>query len=271
MKRPEVAAVLSVYNRPPLVLRQTLTALVHSIRELDRLALVVLDDGSDDTHRQRYAPMRRELESRIRVEWIETSTLALRPRTYHIGGHNNPALVTNLAIEAAIQMRPHRILLLSSDVMLVGDALPMALAHPSDRIVVGRTFDFPSQTLFCSSERIWPMCWFVLADATAIWKTPFDETYLDGMAFEDNDFMGRLLLQTGRMAIDDRIVCLHQSHAQTAYSDGWVCFQRSEEYTRSKWGGIPFRTRDTSLAFRIERTAWGAELCEPAAPHLIRP
>lgn len=263
----EIVAILSVYNRQPIVLHRTLMALVNQ-KDKVRLGLVIVDDGSDEEFRFSYRRMRDELKTLFPLVWLETSTLKERPETYHINGHNNPAYCTNLAIEEAAKMGAERLLLLSSDIVLDQNSLSFALKHSPDEVVVGQTMDSNSHTIFCRSDRIWPMCWFVLAGTGHIAQTKFDEEYLKGMAFEDNDFMGRMLLRTERMVIDDTILCLHQTHAPTAYSDHLQGFQVSEEYTKKKWGGVPFRPNDSSLTFNVVLEERAAVLTNPNAPHL---
>jgi len=264
--KPTTAVILSVYNRPASVLVQTLAALFDS-RDHEGFRVVVVDDGSGAKHRSEYRKIRRALDSEL--VWIETSTLAARPETYHIGGHNNPAYCTNLAIDAARKLRLPRMLLLSSDVILEPHAIARAQSNHSHSIVLGRVVDSFTRSVYCASDKIWPMCWFVLADSAAIDHTRFDEMYLRGMAFEDNDFMARMFLLQGSIRIDDSIQCIHQSHPQTAYSDRLHGFKISEAYTRQKWGGIPFRPGDDCLTYSIEREREGvAHLSNPKAKPL---
>ena len=86
-------------------------------------------------------------------------------------------------------------------------------------------------------QRVVPLGWFY---ATARKNLPgWDEEYLRGMAFEDNDVMARLGMST-RVVIDLTTIGWHQSHPQQAYSDEWEGFRRNKKYTHEKWGGVPF-------------------------------
>lgn len=240
MVRAETIVILTVFNRDPVMLQRTFEGLALAAVGLS-VGAVVVDDGSDDEHRAAYAESRKFLSECIPVEWIETSTIEARPWTYHIGGHNNPAYANNIAIARARELGPDRLLMLSSDTIIERDALRVALGYGLDSIVCGRTVDEDSGEVYCSSEHPWPWCWFVLADARAYADVPFDEEYLRGMGFEDIDFMARLFLRVGKIVIDDRIRCTHQSHFRTAYSDGRKGERRSRIYTHGKWvGGIPF-------------------------------
>lgn len=263
---PDIAVILTVYNRPLDVLKRTLATLLLPSRA--KLQLVVVDDGSDEEHRAAYAPLREELCQKLGAQWRETSTIEKRPETYHIDGHNNPAYVNNVAIDMAALSGARRTLFLSSDTMVGDGAIDRAFSHPEDTVVIARTVDSLRGTVFCQSSQVWPMCWFVLAPTSSAVRVRFDEEYLKGMAFEDNDFQGRLFLDVGRMVVDDSVGCLHQAHLPIAYSDGWRGFRRSETYTRKKWGGIPFRPRDGCLTYYLEKRQGVAVLTEPSAPKL---
>lgn len=267
MRSESLAVVLTLHNRPANVLERTLDGLLGPDIG-DTLSLVVVDDGSDAEHRQGYQPLRKRIEeAEIPCEWIEHSTLEHRPETYHIDGHNNPAYVNNVALQAIAAMQAPRCLLLSSDVVLAPQALETALIWPRETIVSAQIVDSARGAVLNSSRRPWPMCWFVLCDTEAICEVGFDEEYLKGMAFEDNDFMGRLFLRQGHLAIDDAVLGVHQAHPQTAYSDKGVGFRRSEQYTREKWGGVPFRG-DTSLTFELHAYRGRANLRQPEATSL---
>jgi hypothetical protein len=202
-------------------------------------------------------------------EWLFTNTIAERPETYHINGHNNPAYCTNLALESAVKSGAETTILLSSDVLLESIAVKKALhEYPENITVIGKTVDSLKGTVFCSSTKVWPMCWFVKAPTAAMAAVRLDEEYLKGMAFEDNDFMGRLFLHTKQMVIDDEIECIHQYHSPVAYSDGLRGFKISEKYTQMKWGGIPFRPNDVSLNWIAKSKKGKIDMLNPEALYL---
>ncbi len=67
---------------------------------------------------------------------------------------------------------------------------------------------------------------------------------MKGMCFEDNDFVGRLMAQTGAFVGEWTYCVYHQSHIQPAYKvdDPGIARAngRNKDWTRQKWGGIPF-------------------------------
>ena len=98
--------------------------------------------------------------------------------------------------------------------------------------------DQDSNTEYLGPNRLVPLGWFY---GTHRKNFPgWDEEYLKGIAFEDNDVMARLALKVGRFVIDQSCVAWHQSHPQTAYSDelkGWTI---NRDYTVKKWGAVPW-------------------------------
>lgn len=227
--------ILTVYNRPELMLSNTLMALARN--DLTDTEILVVDDGSDID----YTPLMDAFEQ-MPIRWIRRDTVVERPQTYHIDGHNNPAYVNNEAIEEA---RGENLLWLSSDVWLPPNALDRA--RKWDRAVwVPRTVDLDTAEEFCGEHRTFPMCWAVYCSRQMCLDCGgFDEAYLLGMAFEDNDFMARLASIGGKLIVDLSVTAWHQSHEQVAYSDDGRGFKLSEDYTRQKWGGaIPWSGND---------------------------
>jgi len=263
----DLAVVLTLFNRPEPMLRHTLSSLLAAARGGPRSHLVIVDDGSDAAHRLGYQKIRKDLGD-ISATWVEAPTLVARPKTYHINGHNNPAYCTNRALDLVAELGAPRTLLLSSDVMVRRDALRRVCAYDVSRVVLAKTRDTAQGSVFCSTQVLWPMCWFVCAATEDLVRTRFDEAYLLGMAFEDNDFMGRLLLNAGELTIDDAIQCWHQHHPQTAYSDQCQGFRISERYTQEKWGGVPFRPQASCLTFSLAREEGSVRLHSPVAKEL---
>jgi hypothetical protein len=97
------------------------------------------------------------------------------------------------------------------------------------------------------------------ADAVAVGG--YDEEYLKGMAFDDDDFGARLYLRVGGFAIDNTVIAWHQMHEDVAYSDDWMGFRVSQEYTRTKWGGLPFR-EDSPLVMMMRKDTVGTDKLE---------
>lgn len=225
------SVILTVFNRDDMMLVNTIRALRKN--DLTDTEVIVVDDGSTEDYTE-LAEMFAEWFEHFR--WERVSTLEDHPNAYHIDGHNNPAYVNNRAFEMA---RGDRIFWLSSDCMLTPDTLRNAREWV-DRgaVFVPKVIDMDSALEFCGENRIWPMCWFVGHKREDF--PGFDEEYIKGIAFEDNDFMASLALKTGKLVIDTGTFVYHQSHEQVAYSDDKVGFRASESYTKDKWGGVPW-------------------------------
>jgi len=235
--------ILTVYNRPVHVLENTLRALFKN--DLEDCEVIVVDDGSNQPVLEPATP---DWWDHDKVRWIKTNTLTAHPATHHINGHNNPAYVNNLALEKA---RGDHITFLSSDCIIPPHTLTQARKHPR-AMWVPRVMDMDTGQMWLHKKRLFPMCWFVRAPREAC--PEFDEEYLKGIAFEDNDWTARVALATEEVVLDESVTIFHQSHPLVAYTqaDGTVpskptfndAYMRSEAYTRAKWGGIPWLNQE---------------------------
>jgi GT2 family glycosyltransferase len=227
------SVILTVYNRDITIMLNTLVSLRKNNLEEDTEVLFV-DDGSTEDY---------EDLIEMAQEWAGYPLRYLRAPEYEAyrinGGHNNPAIVNNWALT---QAQGERIFFLSSDVMLPPHAMDAARAWV-DRgaIYTPRTLDMDSGNVYCGRDRPYPMMWFVgcrKADIDAIGG--FDEKFCEGMAFEDNDFMGRLFQHVGKLIIDLAVTAFHQSHAQVYTQDEGVGYLKSKKYCLAKHDGVPF-------------------------------
>lgn len=241
--------ILTVYNRPRWMLENVLRQLQKN--DLTDTQVLIVDDGSTCE----FYPL-----SLPDYHLIKTSTIEARPDTYQIGGHNNPAYVNNVALAWAKDNGAQRLFFLSSDVLLPPTALTRARSYiDKGYCYVPTVLDIDSGTLFCGGQRVWPMMWFFgLSGAVADKAGPFDEEFLRGMAFEDNDWTGRTALEAGKLALDESVIALHQSHPGVAYSDDWRGFKRSEKYCLKKWdGNIPWRKNMSPFRWQGGRNSEG--------------
>ena len=225
--------ILTVFNRPELMLLNTFMGIANN--DLSDTEILVVDDGSTID----YTDFQATLEG-LPIRWLRRSTVHECPNTYNLGGHNNPAYVNNIAMNEA---KGENLFWLSSDVILPPHALDRARRwNPNDVVWVPRTVDMDTAKEFCGPERVFPMCWGVYTTKEhCVLAGGLDERYIEGMAFEDNDFMARLAQRTGKLIVDLGVTVWHQSHAQVATSDGGDGYTRSEAYTRQKWGdAIPW-------------------------------
>ena len=241
--------ILTVYNRPELTLLNTFVSI--SKQDLTDTEILVVDDGST----QDYDDVREIIADwQIPpVRWECISTMEDRPDTYNIDGHNNPAYVNN---RAAALAQGDNLFFLSSDTTLPPNAMGSARVWDLDKAVyTPRVYDADTGMEWNGGSRIYPMCWF-LGISKALFNRVggFDEEYLKGMAFEDSDFVGRCVLDTGKLVIDTGTLALHQSHPMVAYSDKGVGYKRSEDYTKAKWGGAtPWDTPNHPLNYLTSR------------------
>lgn len=233
------SVILTLFNRPPLMLTNTLMGLLK--QDMSDTELVIVDDGSTLDYENVPEMVRSTFPH---VVWESHPTLEARPDTYNIDGHNNPAYVNNKAIEIA---SGENLFWLSSDCILQPGTLDKARAAvAAGQVYVPYVLDMDTGQEFCGPNRRFPMCWFVGSTKKAVVDCGgYDEEYLKGMAFEDNDFTGRLALEVGELVIDQSAVLFHQSHPQVAYSDKGVGFKASMDYTRAKWGGVPWSGNST--------------------------
>lgn len=227
--------ILTVFNREHLLLANTLHWL--SRNDLRDSEVLIVDDGSTKD----YGNLKSGSPPYVR--WIRVDTVRDRPDTYHIDGHNNPAYANNVAVAEA---KGRNLFFLSSDVLIPPHTMTMAMKWDLSRYVwVPRVVNLRDAAIFLGPTRFLPACWFLATTKENVLKCGgFDEEYLKGMAFEDNDFGARILLETGKMVCDWAVTVWHQPHEPVAYSDDWHGFKMSERYTKQKWGGVPFGEED---------------------------
>jgi glycosyltransferase involved in cell wall biosynthesis len=263
MKKVRDAIVTTVYNRSELVLMNTFAGVLK--QDLADTHLIVVDDNSDKEYKTA-----KDL-TRSHATWLRVDTLKDRPGTYNINGYNNPAYAFNRGAELAQDMGAERLFLLSSDCIIQPNALKtLRQLVTQNAIACTRTVDMDSGTTYCSTARIWPLPWFIgckLKHASEIGG--WDETFLHGIACEDNDFVGRLFFRVQKLAMLDVPMTWHQSHPDTAYSDGQSGWEINKQYIRSRWGQIPFERNGAPFKFTVRPTQPGVTFAlspEPTTP-----
>ena len=222
-----------MFNRPEIVLLNTFISIKK--QDLTDTEVVVVDDGSSVD----YSDVREMLDDwSVPYSWHRISTIEDRPDTYNIDGHNNPAYVNNRAVELA---KGENIFFLSSDTSIPPNTMQSARLWDLDKTVFSvRVIDSDSGMEWNGASRVYPMCWFLGMSKEMFNRVGgYDEEYLKGMAFEDSDFVGRCALDCRKLVIDTGTLALHQSHEQVAYSDNLKGYNKSMEYTKKKWGGVP--------------------------------
>ena len=229
MSGPRASVITTIYNREPRVLQNMLISLFKN--DMIATELIIVDDGSKDD-------LRCELPWKSPASrWISIDTKADRPETYQLeGGYNNPVYAWNRALDEA---QGDIIIVVSSDCILQPRTLKAARQCGKAVWMCG-VVDIDSGMQYLGPNRIAPFGWVMAWDRSKIGDVRWDENYLYGMAFDDNDFTARLGLRAKQIHMDFSITAFHQSHAQTAYSDGLYGHGINERYTIEKWGGIPW-------------------------------
>jgi len=230
------SVLLTLYNREYEVILACLRSLSRSLSPSDEV--VIVDDCStiDYTGIKGYAKTVLPCKSK----WVDMPDYD----AYRIGeGFNNPAKAFNAALEVASEPNLY---VMSSDVIVTPNCVTRAKrCDLSEMAWVPLVIDIDSGSQYCGPSRLFPAPWF-LACSTELAREcgGWDEEYLKGVCYEDNDFMGRIMLQTGRFLGDWSVAVYHQSHPQPAYDvsdpDVAAANARNRDYTLSKWTGIPW-------------------------------
>lgn len=224
---------MTLYNRPQLMLLNTLTKLGNN--DWTDGEIVVVDDGSTAP----YEPMFKAFQG-LPLRYERVDTLKDRPGTYSLDGYNNPAYASNCALEIS---RGDFIFWMSSDIMVSPSIIHRAFQLDLERVAwMPCVVNMDDNATYLGPDRIAPFGWFYGVHRSHLEAVKWDEEYLKGIAFEDNDTMARLALRVGRFVIDKSCVVWHQSHEQRAYSDDLVGWKINEKYTKEKWGGsVPWQ------------------------------
>ena len=229
------SVLLTVHDRESAVLMSTLRSLYRAGISDDE-EVVIVDDRStmDLSWAKSIAKM-----SFLNLLWIRLDDYD----GYDIEGFRTPSRAFNEALKASTG---ENVWIMSSDVMVTPGAITRARQIRTEEMIwTPRVIDIESGMEYCGSSRLFPMPWFLVASRKKCVEIGgWDETYLNGLCYEDNDFVGRLALATGRFAGEWSKVVYHQSHNQPAYDQGHpevlAANRRNREWTQTKWGGIPF-------------------------------
>ena len=223
------AVVMTVFNRPEEMLRRTFKGLKDN--GLSETRVIVVDDAST----YGYHALKREFPL---FEWHSVDTKAARPETYQVDGWNLEVYAMNYGIEVAFSRKAKNIFIMSSDVVVPPDAIREGLKQiEKGRVFVSSIVDEKTGEEYCGRERIYPMHWFMGIEAGLLRHIDgFDEEFLRGNAWADNDFAGRLFLEAGEFFISTKIKSVHQSHPNSGYADDGKGWDRNHKYIRKKWG-----------------------------------
>ena len=250
---------MTVFNREPHVIFNTLQALTRN--NLDNCEVIIVDDGSTiDYPVGKYA-------CDLPLTWYRIESDEYPKDTYSIehpdGGRiNNPAFAMNKALGWA---KGRRIMFLSSDCMIPKFGIKEA-KKCGDSYWVASVMDQASNLMYVAETRPLPFHFFASCKKEHIEAIGgFDEGFMRGIAFEDNDFGARLGLYCRHVIFDLSVLCIHQSHPPFAYSDGQLGWANNSAYIREKWGGIPWEIDSGKLDPIIKNPSRTdkAYLCNP--------
>jgi glycosyltransferase involved in cell wall biosynthesis len=236
--------VMTVSDREPVLLMNTLRWL--TMCDLADTEIVIVNDCSQDVS-WLTEPILAECSAR-RVDMEPYDCMRVE------GNYNNPAKAFNRCLSEA---QGERLIILSSDVLVPPRVLEQARKYdPTEVVFCPMVVDLATAQEYCGPRRVFPMPWFLSCSRQhAVECGGWDENYLNGLCWEDNDFVGRLALRTGQILYDFNQVVWHQSHHQPAYvrSDVALALNKiNRQYTEAKWKALPFGESD-KIAFEQVR------------------
>lgn len=222
------SVLMTVYNRPQLTLMNTLVKL--GANDFTDGEIVIVNDGSTIP----YEPIRDAFKD-LPIRWVDAPG---HNGAYSLDGYNNPSAAWNLALKEA---RGDVVFPLSSDCIVPPYSIDAAFELDMSNVVwMCCVVDMDTNQTYFGPDAIRPLGWFYGVCREKMRNVGWDENYMKGLAFEDNDVMARLGLEMGRFVLDMRCTAWHQSHPQTAYSDKLKGWNINRGYTIEKWGAIPW-------------------------------
>jgi glycosyltransferase involved in cell wall biosynthesis len=232
--------VMTVFDRPIEILLRTLRGLLEC--DMDDTQVVVVNDLSRLSYVSIHRYFKDNFEHGVWIDMPEYEAFRLED------GTNNPSRAFNRAVEVA---EADRIIVMSSDVLVPPRTMAKARKQnfeaaawtPYVEDTFGSTRGLERE--YCGPRRLLPAPWFLgMSRSVLLSVGGWDEAYLAGISYEDNDVVGRVALKTGRFVGDWSEKVYHQGHGQVAYimerPDVLEATVRNREYTMTKWGGIPF-------------------------------
>jgi len=265
----KTSVVMTVFDRPIEVILRTLRGLWEC--DLTDTQIVVVNDGSTFQYRSVRNYVESEFPSSV---WFDMPDY---PAFRMEDGGNNPAKAFNQAVSLA---EGENLIVMSSDVLVPPATMARAKKQDFSKAVWTPFVEDTYGSLsigreYCGPGRLFPMPWFLgMSKSHLIEVGGWDEGYLEGLCFEDNDVVGRVCLRTGRFVGDWSVKVYHQGHVQPAYAvEKETIFEansRNRQYTMAKWGGIPFEAEYTpfDVSFKMQRSGDAAHECVDKAGKL---
>jgi GT2 family glycosyltransferase len=230
----KTSVLMTVHDREPEVLLATLRSLTRS--GLSDSELIIVDDRSE----MDYSWIKEYAKPRFKTtKWIPSGNY----EGFRIEGYGNPSRAFNLGLEVATG---ERLVVMSSDVIATTKSVwSMDRFWNPDVLYTPRIVNMDTCTEYCGATRPFPMPWMLtMPTKTAQDIGGWDEAFLMGLCFEDNDFVGRMALKLGTVRCDWDATAYHQSHNQPAYDvtneEVVAANARNRDICKRKWLGIPF-------------------------------
>ena len=250
--------VMTVYNRPEVMLVNTLSALARC--NMADCEVIVVNDGSDVDYGKLWDLFGDVMSLKVVDHGGDTSD-PLGDEHYSIDGYNNPSAAFNVGIDAA---DGDYLWLMSSDIIVQPPGVEsMRKRNRDNAAVFCRVVNMDNGMEYLGPSRLFPMHWLVTSHRDNMPR--FDEEFMQGIDFEDNDFAGQLALKTEKLICDWDITAFHQSHPATAYTDNLKGHHINKAHIINKWGGIPFdNTASDPIRKKVTEVAgtWIVK-CEP--------
>ena len=170
-------------------------------------------------------------------------------------GANGPSKAFNRALQEA---SGEKVCILSSDMIVPARVLAKARQdYDPNSIWCPMTMDLETSNEYCGPHRVFPMPWMLYTSREKVIEAGgWDENFLFGSCWDDNDFVGRLALVANKITCDWGSAAWHQSHYQPAYEKKQAIVdsnKRNLTYLTTKWAGsIPFGPPDM-MAFEMAR------------------
>lgn len=252
----KTSVLMTVHDREPEILLPTLRSLHRS--GLDDIELIIVDDRSDMDYSwvKPYATPRFSV-----VKWATTGDY----EGHRLNGYGNPSKAFNTGLFLATG---DRLIVMSSDVIVTSDAVKSMDRHWTPACgYTPRVMDLDTQIEYCGPTRPFPMPWFLVLPTKDVQEMGgWDEQFLAGYAFEDNDFVGRIALKLGTILCDWVPVVYHQTHERPGGTDNYgkeaPAFERNRDLCMKKWGGIPFDSEFTPFTLLKKLDASGCSKLE---------
>lgn len=258
----KTSVVMTVFDRPIEVLLRTLRGLYEC--DLTDTQVVIVNDGSNLSYKSIHGYVKEMFEHGLWFDMAEYEAFRLKD------GTNSPSRAFNQAVSLA---EGDNLIVMSSDVLVPPKTMEVAKKRDFSKGIWTPYVEDTYGNLnigreYCGPKRLFPMPWFLGVSKSHLLDVGgWDENYLRGLCFEDNDLVGRLALKSGRFIGDWSVKVYHQGHHQIAYEIGDDAVQqantRNREYTMAKWGGMPFDREFTpfDVVRKMQRSGIAAHEC----------